>query len=396
MVQTNQLVSQLNVSVKPQVNSKSAKSDDSKSAFSEALDKKLSSQDKASDDNSKTLKTSDKEKGQVKGKDAESKQPKTDETQNVQQEPQQTEKPVAADDSWLMQALVVQQSDSEIQDVVPVVETEEMIPQVVDVMDAEPDVESAIETASISQIPQETVQSGNVVQKDEAKDSKADTNPAAEMKSAIQTEQPVQATAHTQNNGQQHAQMNSQNQSQQTDQTKDVKPVEHSVQGVSQNGQTAVTNQMNPETPQAAQGQTVDMSNPKEGVPNLAKSMSEQINQGKNAFEIWLEPANLGKIGVKVAYEGGRAMIQILCMSSKAMEIVGQNAKTLGAIIQQNTGTNTLVVVEQPERQDYLQQEAGRQNRGDEQQKEQKKEKETNEEDTETQSFLHQLRLGLK
>lgn len=388
MVQTNQMISQLNISATAQTGSKTAKADDSKGAFAEALDQKLSSQGKATGETKKDTQTSGKEKDKVSAN-----QPKDDDVQNVQQEPQQTESSVLQDGLWLMQALVMQQP-MEMQNVPIPVQVEESLPQeaaaVVDTTDAL----DAVKAKAEGKTPEIAVQAdGAVKQADsEDKDNRAVQN--VEEKPVNQNEQVVSAQAASPKQEGQQKQLNSQDKGQREVNVETVHSADHATQAVMQ-GRQPSAGQVNVEKPQAAQGQTVNMADHKAGVQNLAKNMSEQINQGKNAFELWLEPANLGKIGVKVAYEGGRAMIQILCMSSKAMEIVAQNAKTLGTIIQQNTGTNTLVVVEQPERQDYLQQEAQQQNRGEAQQDEKNKDKDSNEEEAEAESFLQQLRLGL-
>lgn len=389
MVQANQMISQLNVSVKAQPSGKAAKPDDNKGAFAEALDQKLSSQDKANDDPKKDVQANGKEQDKVSAK-----QPNDDEPQNVQQEPPQTEVPVVQDGSWLMQALAVQ-TPIEMQDAEIPVQAEELLPQADVTAVSETDQADAVKITADGKMPEITVQEDGAFKQAVSEAKAGHEVQGAEAKPAGQTEQAASAQAASPKQEGQQKQMDLQGKGQQEAQVETVHSAGHATQAVMQGKQAAALEQVNLEKPQAAQGQTVDMADPKTGVQNLAKYMSEQINQGKNAFELWLEPANLGKIGVKVAYEGGRAMIQILCMSSKAMEIVAQNAKTLGTIIQQNTGTNTLVVVEQPERQDYLQQEAQQQNRGDEQQDEKKKDKDNNDEEAEAESFLQQLRLGL-
>lgn len=145
--------------------------------------------------------------------------------------------------------------------------------------------------------------------------------------------------------------------------------------------------------PKPAAGETVDMTDPKAGIQKLSETMAKNMAKGLREFEVWLEPANLGKLGIKVAYESGRAAVSIMCMNEKTMEIISQNAKNLGTILEQNTGTNTVVVIEHPE-SDYLQQNAEKENqRGYEQQQNSEGNSEDN--DTESQSFLQQLRLGL-
>lgn len=116
---------------------------------------------------------------------------------------------------------------------------------------------------------------------------------------------------------------------------------------------------------------------------------------GKTEFEIWLEPANLGKMAIKVAYESGRAMVSIMCTNEKTMELISQNAKQLGNILQQHTGDETVVMIDHPE-SDYLQQKMNQEQQNGQQQEEQNsKEQQEQNQDPEHESFLQQLRLGL-
>lgn len=390
MVQTNQMISNLNTKAMLQMGNQAVKTDDSKSVFSEALDQEISNQEQTVVDE-KTSQAGEKEPAADK-----TQQTGDDEAQNVQgdqQETQQTEAPAAADSAWFMQALVVQQPAEEMQEVEVVVSTEDAASQL---MEEAAVAEENVAATAVTE-GAEAVFQINVNQTADAKGA-TDTGIQTDgLKMAAQEGQAVQAAVVAEDGESQQMQNNEPQQKQQAVQTAEVAAVDGSEEAAVQSKQAVSANQTGTQqTTQTSQSQTVDVRNPQEGMQNLGKSVADQINQGKNAFELWLEPVNLGKIGIKVAYEGGRAMIQILCMSDKAMELIAQNAKTLGSIIQQNTGTNTLVVVEQPEQQDYLQKEGEQQNRDGEQPEEQKKDKGSNEEEAETQSFLQQLRLGLK
>lgn len=149
------------------------------------------------------------------------------------------------------------------------------------------------------------------------------------------------------------------------------------------------------EVPQTTQKASVDMTNLRTGIQNLARTMADNMAAGKNEFEIWLEPANLGKMAIKVAYESGRAMISIMCTNEKTMELISQNAKQLGNILQQHTGDETVVVIDHPE-SDYLQQKMNQEQQSGQQQEDQdNKGKQEQKQDSEHESFLQQLRLGL-
>lgn len=147
------------------------------------------------------------------------------------------------------------------------------------------------------------------------------------------------------------------------------------------------------EAPAPVPQQTVDMTDVKAGIQKLSQTMADQMAKGKTELEIWLEPANLGKMAIKVAYESGRAMVSIMCTNEKTMELISQNARNLGNILEQHTGNNTVVVVEHPE-SDYLQQQAEQENKGGHEENRQQSGKQDDDSD-DAQSFLQQLRLGL-
>ncbi|NBI63798.1 flagellar hook-length control protein FliK [Clostridiales bacterium] len=149
------------------------------------------------------------------------------------------------------------------------------------------------------------------------------------------------------------------------------------------------------EVPQTTQKTSVDMTSLRSGIQNLARTMADHMAAGKTEFEIWLEPANLGKMAIKVAYESGRAMVSIMCTNEKTMELISQNAKQLGNILQQHTGDETVVMIDHPE-SDYLQQKMNQEQQNGQQQEEQNsKEQQEQNQDPEHESFLQQLRLGL-
>lgn len=150
------------------------------------------------------------------------------------------------------------------------------------------------------------------------------------------------------------------------------------------------------EMPKPVQTATVDLTDMRAGLQKLSETMTKQILQGKTEMEIWLEPANLGKLAIKVAYEGGRTAISIMCMNNKTMDIMAQNAKNLGTILEQQTGTNTVVIVEQKEA-DYLEQQKNQeqQNGKESQGQNDNQNNKDNDNEAENQSFLQQLRLGL-
>ena len=337
MVQTNQMISYLNtsVNVQKQDSGKAAKSDEAKSSFSEALGKEISAQEKpAGTENVKT------EDSQMK------------ETAPEVQPEESLQQVAATVIPWTMQPQMMQQTAEAAVQSLNSDAVEVPIAAEVTFAEAEGKAEAELNVGS---------DNAETLIKADAKGTE-NVLFAGKLQSAgvegVKANQTV--LTETVEDGAQvlkaDAEMNPLQETQQTAQTETVQQTGQT-EFVSQNVQTQAAPQQTAQTMQASKTETVDMSNMKQGLENLAKTMSEQISQGKNEFEIWLEPANLGKMAVKVAYEGGKAMLSIICMSEKTLEIVSQNAKSLGAILQQNTGTDTVVVVE--ERQtDYLQQQA--------------------------------------
>ena len=139
-------------------------------------------------------------------------------------------------------------------------------------------------------------------------------------------------------------------------------------------------------------GEPEAMFKPEETIDKMAKDFIKGFSQGRREMEIALEPANLGKITIKVAYDSGKAVISILC-SERNLDIISKNSAQLAGILQQYTGDETRVVVDQPQ-PDYLNQQN---DKNDQQQREQeyKKANEKTNDDKETVDFLEQLRLGL-
>lgn len=129
-----------------------------------------------------------------------------------------------------------------------------------------------------------------------------------------------------------------------------------------------------------------------ETINKMVKTFVQEFKQGKHEMEIALEPANLGKLTIKVAYESGKAVVSILC-SEKNLDIISKNSAQIAVILQEYTGNDTKIVVENPQ-MDYLNQENQQQNQ---QQKEQeyKEKNEQSIDEKETIDFFEQLRLGL-
>lgn len=147
----------------------------------------------------------------------------------------------------------------------------------------------------------------------------------------------------------------------------------------------------------AATPEKMYVRQPEEIPQKLTEELLVKTANGVNEFEIEIEPANLGKIAIKVLYEGSQTMISILCSEKKTLDLIGHNAREIGAVMEQNLGTTTTVIVEKQET-DYLHQgenendHSGREAEQDRQREESEKEKAKADS---AEQFLQKLRLGL-
>lgn len=134
---------------------------------------------------------------------------------------------------------------------------------------------------------------------------------------------------------------------------------------------------------------------PEELPDKVTDQLLAKISEGVQEFEIHIEPANLGKIAVKILYQEGQATVSIMCSEKRAFDILGRNAGEIGQIIDKNLGGTTTIVVDKQEN-DYLNQtkdenQQNGQNGEQEQQKGDKKEQDPED----AGQFLQKLRLGL-
>ena len=153
---------------------------------------------------------------------------------------------------------------------------------------------------------------------------------------------------------------------------------------------TVQTQEIKPQEPVRIQ-----VPQPEELPDKVTDQLIAKISEGVQEFEIHIEPANLGRIAVKILYQEGQATVSIMCSEKKAFDILGRNAGEIGQIIDKNLGGTTTIVVDKQEN-DYLNQtrdENQKNGQNGEQGQEKGGKKEQNPE--EAQDFLQKLRLGL-
>lgn len=130
---------------------------------------------------------------------------------------------------------------------------------------------------------------------------------------------------------------------------------------------------------------------------NVAEKLAEKISiraTGKeNEFEVQLEPENLGKIMIKVGMQDGKVAVSVLCSNGKAADILSQNVKELGALIQNNTGNQATVEIKEKQQNDLYFDQQGSHSQNQNGQQEKNTQHQKDQEDVT--DFIQQMRLGL-
>lgn len=123
----------------------------------------------------------------------------------------------------------------------------------------------------------------------------------------------------------------------------------------------------------------------------VSRMVTGQIRKGSHEFEIQLEPQNLGKIAIKVSTHENQTVISLSCSEEKTMQLMAQNAKELGAIMEHNLGVPAQILVEK-QAPDYLNQEKQQEQGGRQRQQEEEKH---GKRDSDDKDFLQKLRVGM-
>ena len=134
---------------------------------------------------------------------------------------------------------------------------------------------------------------------------------------------------------------------------------------------------------------TLPVQNLEELNAKLSEKIISQIETGKKSLEVQLEPHNLGKILIKVAYEKDQVSVSVVCTESKTLKMLSQSAGELGTILENNLERPIHVVVDK-QQPDYLNNNQEHQGNGREQQEQRQNHSEDFGDD-----FIQKLRLGI-
>ena len=121
---------------------------------------------------------------------------------------------------------------------------------------------------------------------------------------------------------------------------------------------------------------------------DLGNYLDTKISEKKGKLELSLEPERLGKLTIRLEYEKGKTEVTIFSTSAKTLEILSKEAGHLAQILEEKTGTPTVIYTpEQTENRQNMDQDPGHGRNGRQDQKEQRQKQDD--------SFAQQLTLGL-
>ena len=121
---------------------------------------------------------------------------------------------------------------------------------------------------------------------------------------------------------------------------------------------------------------------------DLGNYLDTKISEKKGKLELSLEPERLGELTIRLEYEKGKTEVTIFSTSAKTLEILSKEAGHLAQILEEKTGTPTVIYTpEQTENRQNMDQDPGHSRNDRQDQKEQRQKQDD--------SFAQQLRLGL-
>ena len=125
---------------------------------------------------------------------------------------------------------------------------------------------------------------------------------------------------------------------------------------------------------------------------SLGKALNRGLDDGAQRLEIQLSPANLGTVTAEfIRSPEGALHVVLRAENPESAKLLGDHAGALGLLLQDGTRGEVRVEVPQPQQDQqpwqHPDQEGGRQQQQQQQQRHVPRQ--------ETESFLHQLRLGL-
>lgn len=129
------------------------------------------------------------------------------------------------------------------------------------------------------------------------------------------------------------------------------------------------------------------------GLPeDLGSFLSSRLPPAGRELMVELEPAHLGKLTVRVLYEGERALVSILTENPRTLELLSRHSPQIAAILEENTGQPTVVYTG---RQGSQSQEGFERQGGAQDNPQQDRRQENRRKREQAESFYQRFRLGL-
>ncbi len=326
---------------------------------------------------------------------------KTDGAKDDEVKTEKPEEDTGKTDEMLAAYQASQSMRPEIIMAVPEAETAEAVPDMAAA-------ETGMEAELVTQIPEEVQDRGGQMLAEELKGRQGneavkpaesrETDLTAETGTAVKAEE-VTMTAHTEGSEDRRQTSDFASSLKRTEKTPQVKEetqvqsenfaAEHAAAAVSSEAPRNVHVEKREYT--YAQPTTIHVEQPEELPEKVTDQLLAKLAEGVKEFEIHIEPANLGKIAVKILYEGTQAHVSIICSEKRALDVLGQNARDIGNVLSKNFGGETTIIVDKQET-DYLNQ---TRDENEQANQEQQKQNSKNQDSEDAEQFLQKLRLGL-
>lgn len=143
--------------------------------------------------------------------------------------------------------------------------------------------------------------------------------------------------------------------------------------------------------------ETIPLKTTPEQLPqDLGKTLASRTLEAGRTLTVELEPANLGKLTIRLVYEGDRASLSIMASNPRTLDMLSQKASEIAAILEEKTGQETIIYTQPAQQGSEQYDEQQNQNRSKEQGEPEEQKNQRHGEDThQAESFAQQLRLGL-
>lgn len=128
---------------------------------------------------------------------------------------------------------------------------------------------------------------------------------------------------------------------------------------------------------------------------DLGKTLASKTFEAARTLVVELEPASLGKLTIRLVYEGDRASLSIMASNPRTLDILSQRASEIAAILEEKTGQETIIYTQPAESGSDPYDEEQNQNRSGEQEDQESRQQNQGEKEHQAESFAQQLRLGL-